>query len=60
MLVMPVCFLNFDKTKKSNIGPATVLYVPNTDNQIFRLNTDIKIGTLNDLKQSLVPNTFVF
>jgi hypothetical protein len=29
---------NFDKDiQKSNIGPATVLYVPNTDNSIFRL-----------------------
>jgi hypothetical protein len=32
--------------KKSNIGPASVLYVPNTDNQIFRLKYRYKIGTL--------------
>ena len=47
-------FLNFDKDiQKSNIGKAEVLYVPNTDNQLYRLRYRYKIGTGNDLKQSL-------
>ena len=54
-------FINFDKDiQKSNIGAATVLYVPNTDNQIFRLKYRYKIGTLNDLKQSLATQYIRF
>lgn len=54
-------FIDFDKDiQKSNIGPATVLYVPNTDNQIFRLKYRYKIGTLNDLKQSLATQYIRF
>jgi predicted Zn-dependent peptidase len=54
-------FINFEKDiQKSNIGPATVLYVPNTDNSIFRLKYRYKIGTLNDLKQSLATQYMRF
>ncbi|MDG2430954.1 M16 family metallopeptidase [Flavobacterium sp.] len=54
-------FINFDKDiQKANIGAATVLYVPNTDNQIFRLKYRYKIGTLNDLKQSLATQYIRF
>ncbi|MBC5836539.1 M16 family metallopeptidase [Flavobacterium muglaense] len=54
-------FLNFDKDiQKSTIGAATVLYVPNTDNQIFRLKYRYKVGTLNDLKQALAVQYISF
>jgi predicted Zn-dependent peptidase len=54
-------FINYDKDiQKSNIGLATVLYVPNTDNQIFRLKYRYKVGTLNDLKQSLATQYIRF
>ncbi|MBE0391212.1 pitrilysin family protein [Flavobacterium sp. PL002] len=54
-------FLNFDKDiQKSNIGAATVLYVANKDNQIFRLKYRYKVGTLNDLKQSLATQYISF
>lgn len=47
-------FLNYDTDlQKSKLGAAEVLYVPNKDNSIFRLSYRYKIGTLNDLKESL-------
>ena len=54
-------FLDFNKDiQKSKIGKAEVLYVPNTDNTIFRLKYRYKIGTLNDLKQSLASQYIQF
>ncbi len=54
-------FLNFDKDiQKSKIGKAEVLYVANTDNSIFRLKYRYKIGSLNDLKQSLASQYVQF
>lgn len=54
-------FLNFDKDiQKSTIGKAEVLYVPNTDNQLYRLRYRYKIGSLNDLKQPLAAQYIQF
>ena len=47
-------FLDYNKDiEKSKIGKAEVLYVANKDNEIFRLRYRYKIGSLNDLKQSI-------
>ncbi len=54
-------FLNFDKDiQKSKIGKAEVLYVPNTDNQLYRLRYRYKIGSLNDLKQPVAAQYIQF
>lgn len=54
-------FLDYSKDiKKSKIGKAEVLYVPNTDNQLYRLRYRYKIGTGNDLKQSLASSYLQF
>ncbi|TXF76346.1 M16 family metallopeptidase [Chryseobacterium sp.] len=54
-------FLNFDKDiQKSKLGKAEVLYVPNTDNQLYRLRYRYKVGTLNDPKQSLASQYLQF
>lgn len=54
-------FLNFDKDiQKSKIGKAEVLYVPNNENQLYRLRYRYKIGTGNDLKQSLASSYLQF
>ncbi|WP_124641554.1 M16 family metallopeptidase [Amniculibacterium aquaticum] len=46
-------FLDYNKDiQKSKLGNAEILYVPNTDNQLFRLRYRYKIGSTNDLKQS--------
>lgn len=54
-------FLNFDKDiQKSKLGKAEVLYVPNTDNQLYRLRYRYKVGTLNDPKQSMASQYLQF
>lgn len=54
-------FLDFDKDiQKSKIGKAEVLYVANKDNDIFRLKYRYKIGSLNDLKQSIASQYVQF
>ncbi len=54
-------FLNFDKDiQKSKIGKAEVLYVPNTENELYRLRYRYKIGSLNDLKQPLAAQYIQF
>ena len=54
-------FLDFNKDiQKSKIGKAEVLYVANKDNDIFRLKYRYKIGTLNDLKQSIASQYIQF
>ena len=54
-------FLDYKKDiQKSMLGKAEVLYVPNTDNQIFRLKYRYKIGSLNDLKQPLAAQYLQF
>ncbi|POR30595.1 peptidase M16 [Flavobacterium columnare] len=54
-------FLDFNKDiQKSKIGKAEVLYVANTDNDIFRLKYRYKIGSLNDLKQSIASQYIQF
>lgn len=54
-------FLNFDKDiQKSKLGKAEVLYVPNTENQLYRLRYRYKVGTLNDPKQSLASQYLQF
>lgn len=54
-------FLDYDKDiQKSKLGKAEVLYVANKDNDIFRLKYRYKIGTLNDLKQSLASQYIQF
>ena len=54
-------FLDFNKDiQKSKIGKAEVLYVANTDNDIFRLKYRYKIGSLNDLKQSIASQYVQF
>ncbi|WP_234111188.1 M16 family metallopeptidase [Chryseobacterium sp. R2A-55] len=54
-------FLDFDKDiQKAKLGNAEVLYVPNKDNQLYRLRYRYKIGTGNDLKQSLASQYLQF
>ncbi|QDP84988.1 insulinase family protein [Chryseobacterium sp. SNU WT5] len=54
-------FLDYNKDiQKSKLGKAEVLYVPNTENQIFRLKYRYKIGSLNDLKQPLASQYLQF
>lgn len=54
-------FLDYNKDiQKSKLGKANVLYVANKDNDIFRLRYRFKIGTLNDLKQSLASQYIQF
>ena len=54
-------FLDYNKDlQRSKLAAAEVLYVPNTDNSIFRLKYRYKIGTLNDLKQSLASSYIQF
>ncbi|SFI84607.1 Predicted Zn-dependent peptidase [Kaistella treverensis] len=54
-------FLDYKKDiQKSNLGKAEILYVPNKDNQIFRLRYRYKIGSLNDLKQPLASQYLQF
>lgn len=54
-------FLNFDKDiQKSKVGNAEVLYVPNKDNQLYRLRYRYKAGTLNDLKMPLAAQYIQF
>lgn len=54
-------FLDYNKDiQKSKLGNAQVLYVPNKDNQIFRLKYRYKIGSLNDLKQSVASQYLQF
>ena len=54
-------FLDFNKDiQKSKIGKAEVLYVPNTENQLYRLRYRYKIGTGNDLKQSMASSYLQF
>jgi predicted Zn-dependent peptidase len=54
-------FLDYDKDiQKSKLGKADVLYVANKDNTIFRLKYRYKIGSLNDLKQSLASQYIQF
>ncbi len=58
--VEPV-FLDYNKDiQKSKLGKADLLYVPNKDNQIFRLKYRYKIGSLNDLKQPLASQYLQF
>lgn len=54
-------FLDYNKDiQKSKLGNAEVLYVPNVDNQLFRLRYRYKIGSLNDLKQSIASQYIQF
>jgi predicted Zn-dependent peptidase len=54
-------FLDYNKDiQKSKLGKAEVLYVANKDNDIFRLKYRYKIGSLNDLKQSLASQYIQF
>lgn len=58
--VQPV-FLDFDKDiQKGKLGNAEILYVPNTENQIYRLRYRYKTGSLNDKKQSLASQYLQF
>lgn len=54
-------FLDYKKDiQKSKLGKAEVLYVPNKDNNIFRLSYRYKIGSLNDKKQGLASQYIQF
>ena len=54
-------FLDYNKDiQKSKLGKATILYVANKDNDIFRLKYRYKVGSLNDLKQSLASQYVQF
>ncbi|WP_417427617.1 M16 family metallopeptidase [Halpernia sp.] len=54
-------FLDYNKDlQKSKLGAADVLYVPNKDNSIFRLKYRYKVGTYNDLKESLAASYIQF
>ncbi|KEY20195.1 M16 family metallopeptidase [Kaistella antarctica] len=58
--VSPV-FLDYDKDiQRSKIGKAEILYVPNKDNQLYRLRYRYKIGKNNDLKQDLAAKYLSF
>ncbi|WHF50522.1 insulinase family protein [Chryseobacterium gotjawalense] len=54
-------FLDYNKDiQKAKVGKAEILYVPNKDNQIFRLKYRYKLGSLNDLKQPLASQYLQF
>ncbi|MGA9211500.1 M16 family metallopeptidase [Kaistella sp.] len=54
-------FLDYNKDiQKSKLGNAEVLFVPNKDNQIFRLKYRYKVGSLNDLKQPIASQYLQF
>ncbi|MDQ0476587.1 pitrilysin family protein [Chryseobacterium sp. MDT2-18] len=54
-------FLDYNKDiQKAKLGKAEILYVPNKDNQIFRLKYRYKLGSLNDLKQPLASQYLQF
>lgn len=54
-------FLDYKKDiQKSKLGKAEVLYVPNKDNDIFRLSYRYKIGSLNDKKHGLASQYIQF
>ncbi len=54
-------FLDFDKDiQKAKVGKAEVLYVPNKDNDLYRLRYRYKIGTLNDLKMPIAAQYLQF
>ncbi|ROI08109.1 insulinase family protein [Chryseobacterium sp. H3056] len=54
-------FLDYKKDiQKSNLGKAEILYVPNKENQLYRLRYRYKIGSLNDLKQPLASQYLQF
>lgn len=54
-------FLDYNKDiQKSKLGKAEVLYVPNTENQLFRLRYRYKIGSANDPKQSYASQYLQF
>lgn len=58
--VNPV-FLDYDKDiQRSKVGKAEILYVPNKDNQLYRLRYRYKIGKNNDLKQDLAAKYLSF
>ncbi|MCJ8497659.1 insulinase family protein [Chryseobacterium salipaludis] len=54
-------FLDFEKDiQKAKMGKAEVLYVPNTENDLYRLRYRYKIGAMNDLKQPLAAQYIQF
>ncbi|MEC5395470.1 M16 family metallopeptidase [Bergeyella sp. RCAD1439] len=54
-------FLNFEKDiQKAKLGKAEVLYVPNKENQLYRLRYRYKIGSLNDLKAPIAAQYLQF
>ena len=54
-------FLDYKKDiQKTKLGKAEILYVPNKDNDIFRLSYRYKIGSLNDKKQSIASQYIQF
>lgn len=54
-------FLDFNKDiQKSKLGKAEVLYVPNKDNQLFRLRYRYNTGSSDDLKQSMASSYLQF
>ena len=46
--------------EKSKLGKAEVLYVPNTENQLYRLRYRYKIGNANDIMQSFASQYLQF
>jgi predicted Zn-dependent peptidase len=58
--IQPV-FLNYDKDfTKHTMGPATLLYVQNKENQVFRLQYRFDIGTWNNKKLDLAAQYLQF
>ncbi len=54
-------FLDFEKDiQKAKMGKAEVLYVPNTENDLYRLRYRYKIGAMNDLRQPLAAQYIQF
>jgi predicted Zn-dependent peptidase len=58
--IAPV-WIDYNKDiKKSNVGPAEVLYVANTDNDLFRMSYRYKTGTWNNKTLSIAAQYLQF
>ena len=63
MPVPPIApiWIDYNKDiKKSNVGPAEILYVTNTDNDLFRMSYRYKTGTWNNKKLAIAAQYLQF
>jgi len=54
-------FLDYNQDiQRGNLGKAEILYVPNKDNDLFRLRYRYKVGSLNDMKLPIAAQYIQF